>query len=187
MIVTGMGFVTIQNASVRLGIKVVHASYNNHAQINAVVMDVASWTNVNAKLVTWELIVAKRINNYWQKLKQMENAWVIVVAKANADWGNVFVFHHSKARIVPFLLIMNALVVPRKQNAVEKVYASTTNVSVCLGTLAKIVHKQLNVQKIARVMVYVKMVGAIVVLHSVDSIVMLPMPALMDVLKGVYA
>lgn len=38
----GMGFATIRNASVRLGIKVVHASCNNHAQINAVVMGVVS-------------------------------------------------------------------------------------------------------------------------------------------------
>lgn len=130
--------------------------------------------------------MAKRINNYWQKLKQKENAWVIVVAKVNADWENAFVFHHSKARIVPSLLIMNALGVPRKQNAVEKVYASTTNVSVCQGILAKIARNQRNAQKIAQVMVYVKMVGAIAALHSVDLIAMLPMPAQMDALKGVY-
>jgi hypothetical protein len=42
MIVTGMGFATIQNASVHLDIKVVHASCNSHAQINAVVMGVVS-------------------------------------------------------------------------------------------------------------------------------------------------
>lgn len=112
---------------------------------------------------------------------------VIVAAKVYVDWGNVFVSHRSQANSVMYLLITNALAAPRKQNAAEKVYASTTNVSVCLGTLAKIVHKQLNVQKIARVMVYVKMVGAIAALHSVDLTAMLPMLAQMDVLKGVYA
>ena len=42
-----MAFVTIQNASVHLDIKVVHASCNSHAQINAVVMGVVLWLSAS--------------------------------------------------------------------------------------------------------------------------------------------
>jgi adenine C2-methylase RlmN of 23S rRNA A2503 and tRNA A37 len=63
MIVMGMGFATIQNVSVRLATKAALVRCNNHAQINAAVMDVVSWMNVNAKKVTPELIVVKKINN----------------------------------------------------------------------------------------------------------------------------
>lgn len=117
----------------------------------------------------------------------MESARVIVVVKANADWENVFASHLSKVKIVPSLLITNALAVLRKQNAVEKVYACTTNVSVCQATLVKIARRKLNAQKIVQVMVYAKMAGVIVARLFVDLIAMQPILAQMDVLKGAYA
>jgi hypothetical protein len=48
------------------------------------------------------------------------------------------------------------------------------------------VPQKLNALKIALAMVSAKMAVVTAALHSVDLIAMLPMPAQMDALKGVY-